>query len=240
MGRWRRATPYFPHFELASTIFFFSLSLFLFRCSYITMFFFPVLSHSSLQLRIRFFHSPYQVILSYFVFFVPSIFLLLLLSYFSFAPPQFLSLSLDAGIVYIFFLLSPSYYIKGLSFSLSLLELSMPRMLERHDASPLPIHLFFLLLSLILGSTLALALCPAFGGPRYRFVSLPSTPYLSSPERRTRCIRAAFSSLHQENFFWFRFLASCPTLERCNFRRVFFYEFLFPYDRNIRPCESNV
>lgn len=83
------------------------------------MFFFPVLSHSSLQLRIRFFHSPYQVILSYFVFFVPSIFLLLLLSYFSFAPPQFLSLSLDAGIVYIFFLLSPSYYIKGLS-SLSL------------------------------------------------------------------------------------------------------------------------
>ena len=85
------------------------------------MFFFPVLSHSFLQLRIRFFHSPYQVILSYFVFFVPFIFLLLL----SYYIRSFLSLlrnfllSLDAGIVYIFFLLSPSYYIKGLS-SLSL------------------------------------------------------------------------------------------------------------------------
>lgn len=135
------------------------------------MFFFPVLSHSSLQLRIRFFHSPYQVILSYFVFFVPSIFLLLLLSYFSFAPPQFLSLSLDAGIVYIFFLLSPSYYIKGLSFSLSLLELSMPRMLERHDASPLPIHLFSLLLSLILGSTL-----PSLSRSRWTSISFRLPP----------------------------------------------------------------
>lgn len=195
------------------------------------MFFFPVLSHSSLQLRIRFFHSPYQVILSYFVFFVPSIFLLLLLSYFSFAPPQFLSLSLDAGIVYIFFLLSPSYYIKGLS-SLSLssnsrcLECSNATMHHRcrYTFSPSSSRSY---------SVRRFPLCPALGGPRYRFVSLPSTPYLSSPERRTRCIRAAFSSLHQENFFWFRFLASCPTLERCNFRRVFFFFFTSFFFRTI-------
>lgn len=197
------------------------------------MFFFPVLSHSFLQLRIRFFHSPYQVILSYFVFFVPFIFLLLL----SYYIRSFLSLlrnfllSLDAGIVYIFFPLLPSYYIKGLS-SLSLSSNS--RCLECSNAT---MHhrcrYTFSSSSSRSYSVRRFPLCPALGGPRYRFVSLPSTPYLSSPERRTRCIRAAFSSLHQENFFWFRFLASCPTLERCNFRRVFFFFFTSFFFRTI-------
>lgn len=225
MGRWRRATPYFPHFELASTIFFF-LSLRILSCFYNRSFFlFLFNSLALIQLYIRFFlPSHYELILSYlyFVFFVPSLSLL----FSSTISSSLLEISMLES-----YILFPSSFVlhQGSFFSLFLSSLSSnARMLECYDASRCR-YTFFL--SLVLGSMV--------GSPsRYRWTSIsfssfssPCTLYLPSAE--TRCIRAAFSSLHQENFFWFRFLASCLTLERCNFRRVFFFLPLF-HDRNMR------
>lgn len=218
MGRWRRATPYFPHFELASTIFFF-LSLRILSCFYNRSFFlFLFNSLALIQLYIRFFlPSHYELILSYlyFVFFVPSLSLLLFSR--SFTISSLLEISMLES-----YILFPSSFVLHQGSFFSLFPFS-PRMLEcsnatMHHVADTP---FSLLLSLVLGSMV--------GSPsRYRWTSIsfssfssPCTLYLPSAE--TRCIRAAFSSLHQENFFWFRFLASCLTLERCNFRRVFFF-----------------
>lgn len=133
MGRWRRATPYFPHFELASTIFFF-LSLRILSCFYNRSFFlFLFNSLALIQLYIRFFlPSHYELILSYlyFVFFVPSLSLLL------FSRSSTISSSLLEMLES--YILFPSSFVlhQGSFFSLFLSSLSSnARMLECYDAS---------------------------------------------------------------------------------------------------------
>lgn len=135
MGRWRRATPYFPHFELASTIFFF-LSLRILSCFYNRSFFlFLFNSLALIQLYIRFFlPSHYELILSYlyFVFFVPSLSLLL------FSRSSTISSSLLEISMLESYILFPSSFVlhQGSFFSLFLSFLSSnARMLECYDAS---------------------------------------------------------------------------------------------------------
>lgn len=132
MGRWRRATPYFPHFELASTIFFF-LSLRILSCFYNRSFFlFLFNSLALIQLYIRFFlPSHYELILSYlyFVFFVPSLSLL----FSSTISSSLLEISMLES-----YILFPSSFVlhQGSFFSLFLPFLSSnARMLECYDAS---------------------------------------------------------------------------------------------------------
>lgn len=134
MGRWRRATPYFPHFELASTIFFF-LSLRILSCFY-NRSFFLFFFNSLIQLYIRFFlPSHYELILSYlyFVFFVPSLSLLLFSRSSTISSSSLLEISMLES-----YILFPSSFVlhQGSFFSLFLSSLSSnARMLECYDAS---------------------------------------------------------------------------------------------------------